>query len=195
MPSATAKVLSWFTRITAGGLNAELADQAPLYALVALLAGIFKASPVQIRALLAAATAGGGAALYSVRSTESFKRLARGAELIKQQDIGIPEEVQMTLLDNVHRLNDWITERSQEVGSGKTWSLGGLGLILTSAENVQWVLGDNFPNYIKGEQFTTMFRDVLGDGIFNTNGDLWKQQRKTGVRIFTKRNFQGVWEA
>ena len=30
-----------------------------------------------------------------------------------------------------------------------------------------------------------------GDGIFNTNGDLWKQQRKTGVRIFTKRNFQG----
>ena len=64
-------------------------------------------------------------------------------------------------------------------------------MIVTSPKNVKYILGDNFSNYIKGLQMTTIFRDVLGDGIFNTNGELWKQQRKTGVRIFTKRNFQG----
>lgn len=40
--------------------------------------------------------------------------------------------------------------------------------------NVEYMLKINFENYFKGEFFCIMFYDVLGLGIFNVDGSLWK---------------------
>lgn len=42
---------------------------------------------------------------------------------------------------------------------------------------VEHILQTNFSNYIKGPNITEVGQDLLGDGIFNTNGPSWKLQR------------------
>lgn len=48
----------------------------------------------------------------------------------------------------------------------------------------------NFQNYVKSENFRHIFHDVLGDGIFNTDGESWRLQRRTSSQIFHVKNFQ-----
>eukprot|EP00123_Amoebidium_parasiticum_P004168 comp15453_c0_seq1/m.12423 comp15453_c0_seq1/g.12423 ORF comp15453_c0_seq1/g.12423 comp15453_c0_seq1/m.12423 type:complete len:487 (-) comp15453_c0_seq1:853-2313(-) len=55
----------------------------------------------------------------------------------------------------------------------------------TRPENIEHILKTNFENYIKGKVFRDIFHDLLGNGIFNVNGEQWRQQRKAGSRIFT----------
>jgi hypothetical protein len=42
---------------------------------------------------------------------------------------------------------------------------------------VEYILKTNFPNYIKGNDFHNIFVDLLGEGIFNSDGAQWKKQR------------------
>ena len=44
--------------------------------------------------------------------------------------------------------------------------------------------------YEKGEQWRTAFMDVLGDGIFNADGDSWRQQRKVAAHEFSVRSLR-----
>jgi cytochrome P450 len=44
---------------------------------------------------------------------------------------------------------------------------------------------DNFENYPKGKPFTDRLMDLLGHGIFNSDGMKWKTARKTASQIFT----------
>ena len=39
---------------------------------------------------------------------------------------------------------------------------------------VKYVLIDNFKNWEKGGEWRTIFEDLLGNGIFNADGFLWK---------------------
>lgn len=55
--------------------------------------------------------------------------------------------------------------------------------------NVSHILGTNFPNYSKGEDFTEMF-DILGDGILNSDGETWLSQRKTVLPLLSSRRFR-----
>eukprot|EP01120_Amphizonella_sp_Union-15-10_P001665 TRINITY_DN11816_c0_g1_i1.p1 TRINITY_DN11816_c0_g1~~TRINITY_DN11816_c0_g1_i1.p1 ORF type:complete len:470 (+),score=66.38 TRINITY_DN11816_c0_g1_i1:57-1466(+) len=57
-------------------------------------------------------------------------------------------------------------------------------------ECVKHILKTNFNNYIKGASFRKMFNDLLGDGIFNTNGDSWKSQRKVASHLFKTLNLK-----
>jgi cytochrome P450 len=185
----SAAAIKWFARVAGQDPERkEPLDNVPLYAVAALVGRAFYTGSNVSRGVMAATTIGAGMAMKSVVSSEAVQRTGRAAMRISEQGL-IPEDA-ITLFDNTDNVNEWLVTQSQKAGSGKTWGLGP-ALVVTSAENVQHILGGNFKNYIKGLEMTTMFRDVLGDGIFNTNGELWKQQRKTGVRIFTKRNFQG----
>lgn len=49
--------------------------------------------------------------------------------------------------------------------------------------NVQHILKTHFTNYHKGDDVSNMLRDMLGDGIFNVNGNSWKFQRQVRVCI------------
>ncbi|XP_027076655.1 alkane hydroxylase MAH1-like [Coffea arabica] len=51
-------------------------------------------------------------------------------------------------------------------------------LLTVDPANIHHIMSGNFPNFPKGPKFKEMF-DVLGDGIFNADMDLWKSQRKT----------------
>jgi hypothetical protein len=42
----------------------------------------------------------------------------------------------------------------------------------------------NFENYIKGPKFIEWMSELLGNGIFNANGRLWKAQRQTASHLF-----------
>ena len=57
-------------------------------------------------------------------------------------------------------------------------------VVNTPAEFKQ-VLDTNFLKYEKGPQFHTQFFDALGDGIFNSDGAAWKEQRRTSAHLFT----------
>ncbi|KAI8849321.1 cytochrome P450 [Chytridium lagenaria] len=57
---------------------------------------------------------------------------------------------------------------------------------------VEYILKTNFENFVKGPQFHEMLEPMLGDGIFNTDGDTWRWQRKISSHIFTGKNFRNV---
>ena len=57
-------------------------------------------------------------------------------------------------------------------------------------EDIQYILKTNFDNYIKGNEQYTIFKDLLGDGIFNTDGEKWKQQRKISSHNFSQCNMR-----
>lgn len=54
--------------------------------------------------------------------------------------------------------------------------------------DIEYALKTNFSNYPKGDAFREVFRDLLGRGIFNVDGDTWKLQRKKASLFFTKKN-------
>ncbi|XP_010557399.1 PREDICTED: cytochrome P450 94C1-like [Tarenaya hassleriana] len=65
-------------------------------------------------------------------------------------------------------------------------------VITANPDNVEHVLKTRFDNYPKGKQFSDILGDLLGRGIFNSDGDTWRFQRKlsslelgsVSVRIF-----------
>lgn len=57
-------------------------------------------------------------------------------------------------------------------------TFGRQAIFTANAANVQHILNSNFHNYEKGSFTKNYLRDFLGDGIFNTDGDKWKFQRK-----------------
>ncbi|XP_074376377.1 cytochrome P450 704B1 [Apium graveolens] len=56
--------------------------------------------------------------------------------------------------------------------------------------NVEHVLKTNFANYPKGDVYHSYMEVLLGDGIFNVDGDLWRKQRKTASFEFASKNLR-----
>ena len=76
----------------------------------------------------------------------------------------------------------------------RTWggpmlNVGGLGgalFILTDDACLRHVLQDNFENYVKGDNFQSILGEIFGDGIFASDGEVWKMHRKIASTMFTK---------
>ena len=86
----------------------------------------------------------------------------------------VPQMVQA----GVNRL-EYFEQMTKEYGE-EAWRLktGAKTYICTnSPSNVEHILKINFKNYIKGKDMKSKLQDFLGDGIFNVDGDKWKQQR------------------
>ncbi len=86
-----------------------------------------------------------------------------------------------------------------------------LDFVLIDPAAVNHVLKANFDNYIKvpglhdvcavcavltrawqGDEFRETLYPLLGDGIFNTNGSNWKQQRQTASHLFKVRELRNM---
>ncbi|KAG8372169.1 hypothetical protein BUALT_Bualt12G0038500 [Buddleja alternifolia] len=52
------------------------------------------------------------------------------------------------------------------------------------------MLKSSFDNYPKGPRFITLLTDFLGTGIFNSDGDSWKTQRKTASYEFNTKSLR-----
>ena len=57
-------------------------------------------------------------------------------------------------------------------------------VFISDPEDIMHVLKKKFDNYPKGQDLTVIFQDLVGNGIFNTNGPSWFEQRKTASHIF-----------
>ncbi|KAF9970222.1 hypothetical protein BGZ73_007100 [Actinomortierella ambigua] len=63
-------------------------------------------------------------------------------------------------------------------------------IFINDAESMEHVLKTNMENYIKGQVFAFNMSDLLGRGIFVSDGQLWKFHRKTASNIFTTRLYR-----
>lgn len=52
------------------------------------------------------------------------------------------------------------------------------------------MLKTNFENHPKGERFIALLQDFLGKGIFNSDGELWRVQRKVASFEFSTRSLR-----
>ncbi|CAI5525690.1 unnamed protein product [Closterium sp. Naga37s-1] len=73
-------------------------------------------------------------------------------------------------------------------------SLGpGMNEVITAnPEVLEHILKNKFSNYPKGPDFQSSFGDLLGHGIFNSDGEAWKQQRKTASLEFSARSLRDL---
>ncbi|EHA8590913.1 Cytochrome P450 94A1 [Cocos nucifera] len=64
------------------------------------------------------------------------------------------------------------------------------GVITANPANVEHILRSNFDNYPKGSRFASILHDFLGRGIFNSDGEVWRLQRKTASFEFNTRSLR-----
>lgn len=95
-----------------------------------------------------------------------------------------------------HKLLDWFVRCERLVGfSTFEISVPSLppGIVINDPVNVEHVLKNN-DIFIKGEFFRIRSWDLFGDGIINADGDLWRIQRKAGLRFFSNANLKSFIE-
>ena len=89
------------------------------------------------------------------------------------------------------RIPDWLYEQTMDA-KGKTWTVSMLNsppmVCVTSAGNIKYILKDNFSNYEKGVLFREVLQELLGDGIFNTDGKQWQEQRRLADQKFKRKS-------
>ncbi|CAN4127350.1 unnamed protein product [Withania somnifera] len=100
------------------------------------------------------------------------------------------------LLENGNRMHEWIAENLRVcTGTYQTCicaipflaSKQGLVTVTCDPKNLEHILKVRFDNYPKGPTWQAVFHDLLGEGIFNSDGDTWLFQRKTAALEFTTR--------
>jgi cytochrome P450 len=64
------------------------------------------------------------------------------------------------------------------------------GVITANVANVEHILKTNFSNYPKGELSVSLLEDLLGHGIFNSDGEQWLWQRKAASYEFNQRSLR-----
>lgn len=100
----------------------------------------------------------------------------------------------LELLRNLDRQPRWWLEKTQQMGLiWYGWTLGQPPLVFViDPVCVEHILKTNFANYPKGENFYTRMKDLLGQGIFNADGTLWKTQRQVASHMFKASIMKGV---
>ncbi|KAH8556114.1 cytochrome P450 [Umbelopsis sp. PMI_123] len=96
------------------------------------------------------------------------------------------------LLSNMDSFHHFALKGFETVGVTTTMSNLGIPRNVATSDPrcVEHILKNNFLNYEKGPQFRDGMDALFGHGIFNTNGDEWKFQRKTASQIFNVKNFR-----
>jgi len=99
-----------------------------------------------------------------------------------------------------HKVHDTLLQQHEEHGDTLFLSFGLLQyfvrpiVITRDAKNVEYMLKRNFDNYPKGEAPLAVLHELLGGGIFNTDGLSWLAQRKTASQMFTAKKFSShIW--
>ncbi|KAI3867058.1 hypothetical protein MKX03_007335 [Papaver bracteatum] len=94
------------------------------------------------------------------------------------------------LLMNQNRIHDWASDYFVE---SKTFKVPLPFITITfiaEPANVEHILRANFDNYPKGEAFQANMEELFGNGIFNSDGEMWRQHRKTAGLEFVSRNLR-----
>lgn len=105
------------------------------------------------------------------------------------------------LIENSDRMHEWIADNLRACkGTYQTCICAvpflarkqGLVTVTCDPKNLEHILKIRFDNYPKGPTWQAVFHDLLGQGIFNSDGDTWLFQRKTAALEFTTRTLRQV---
>ncbi|XP_028779479.1 cytochrome P450 86A8-like [Neltuma alba] len=103
------------------------------------------------------------------------------------------------LIQHTNRMHEWIADNLRACGGTYQTCIcafpfiarkQGLVTVTSDPRNVEHILKLRFDNYPKGPTWQSVFHDLLGDGIFNSDGDTWLFQRKTAALEFTTRTLR-----
>lgn len=103
------------------------------------------------------------------------------------------------LIQHANRMHDWIAENLRACGGTYQTCISaipfvarkqGLVTVTCDPKNLEHILKLRFDNYPKGPTWQAVFHDLLGEGIFNSDGDTWLFQRKTAALEFTTRTLR-----
>ncbi|CAM6114405.1 unnamed protein product [Calypogeia fissa] len=87
---------------------------------------------------------------------------------------------------NFERLHDWLLQYFHKgcltFHVHKFWIKNTFTVDLN---NVEYILKTNFVNYPKGARIRNQLTDLIGHGIFNVDGEMWKHQRKVASVEFS----------
>ncbi|XP_059645159.1 alkane hydroxylase MAH1-like [Cornus florida] len=96
------------------------------------------------------------------------------------------------ILLQIHRIHEWcaeILDPSKATFYFKGPWFANMDMVGTvDPANVHYIMSANFSNFPKGPEFMKIF-DVLGDGIFNADSDLWRNQRKLARMMINHHRF------
>ncbi|KAL3820928.1 hypothetical protein ACJIZ3_006833 [Penstemon smallii] len=101
------------------------------------------------------------------------------------------------VFQNSHQIHDYLTQGLIEFGG--TFEFKGpwfcdMDMLVTSdPANIHHVLIKNFSNYPKGPEFQKIF-EILGDGIVNTDHELWEFHRRTTLSFLSHVKFHKLLE-
>ncbi|XP_021821898.1 cytochrome P450 94A1-like [Prunus avium] len=99
----------------------------------------------------------------------------------------------ITLYKNHERRLPWFTDLLRSSPSNTFslhHSLGKHFVVTANPTVVQHILKTHFPIYEKGNTLRTVLTDLLGDGIFNADGDNWKFQRQVSSHEFNTKSLR-----
>ncbi|KAL3850608.1 hypothetical protein ACJIZ3_012490 [Penstemon smallii] len=105
------------------------------------------------------------------------------------------------LFMNRRRIHDWIAGNLHSMGPTATYQTTTIAIpyfaqkqgfytVTCHPKNIEHILRTRFDNYPKGPTWQTAFHDLLGQGIFNSDGETWLIQRKTAALEFTTRTLR-----
>ncbi|TYI35315.1 hypothetical protein ES332_A03G067800v1 [Gossypium tomentosum] len=106
-----------------------------------------------------------------------------------------------SLFENRRRIHDWMASNLRATGGLATYQTctialpflawkQGLYTVTCHPKNIEHILKTRFDNYPKGPNWQAAFHDLLGQGIFNSDGETWLIQRKTAALEFTTRTLR-----
>ncbi|KAJ0788810.1 putative cytochrome P450 [Helianthus annuus] len=96
-------------------------------------------------------------------------------------------------LQNRHRFLDWTAEVliRTPTHTGILDRPGKIKCFITAnPANVEHMVKTNFDNYPKGTRFISLLEELLGQGIFNAEGESWRAQRKIASYEFNTRSLR-----
>ncbi|KDP35260.1 hypothetical protein JCGZ_09419 [Jatropha curcas] len=92
-------------------------------------------------------------------------------------------------LYHLHRIHQRTTEVLERAGSTLyykgPWFSNVKILATVDPTNIHYIMSSNFSNFPKGPEFSKIF-DILGDGIFNSDSNSWKNQRKLAHTLINR---------
>ncbi|KAE8688700.1 Cytochrome P450 86A1 [Hibiscus syriacus] len=105
------------------------------------------------------------------------------------------------LFMNRMRIHDWIASNLRATGGSATYQTCTIALpffarkqgfytVTCHPKNIEHILRTRFDNFPKGPTWQAAFHDLLGKGIFNSDGETWLIQRKTAALEFTTRTLR-----
>nr|QNS29971.1 cytochrome P450 [Nothapodytes nimmoniana] len=93
---------------------------------------------------------------------------------------------------HIHRIHDRCVEMFDQTDGTflfkGPWFANMDMLTTVDPANVHHIMSANFSNFPKGSEFMKIFQ-VLGDGIFNSDSELWKNQRKIARGLINHQRF------